>query len=1035
MSSSQGSYSIVSFAGPINYLAETGGWRRIDNTLVPSDRHGYEFENRAHAYKLLLPKYPGAQPLRFEYDGAWITFALEGAISDATPTIRTTSERVDAMPGVDVRWTAGSQGVKEDIILAGPESPRSFTFAVRTSPGLSARLAEDGGIDFVRTDGVRAFSFAAPYMQDSSGMPAETSWAVTYGLTKTEAGYAVSVTADDEWLNDPARVWPVTIDPTIPLEHPDDCHIASGQWAANSHCALTDLKVGYGAGDNSKRRMLLKFPLDPELLQGPRTVTGATLWLWCEGGSTSNGADIQIRRVTTGWTNATSWNAGSPWQTAGGDFGSTNIALRSDTNCGATGWKAWQTAATLTLTDLVQWWADGYYPNHGLLLKQAGETTNNILTVTSTNDASDDHWPYLNVQFSNTAPTVPNELTPISPSWDLDTTPTLSGVYEDVDEGDEGYLLFRICDEMPSTESASCPPGSHVASGVGSGATPGGVSVWSAPALSPGGTYYWQAQAHDGVVSNNSNTARWSEPHTHHVALEPPAPAAPLDESVMPLADPNVLFEVGEDRWIEAELATSPVFGTESIVCSTGWSDNGSAEMHTWDLESCDLAQGVRYWWRGRAADGNPSTSPAPNISAWGSPVWFDAGIGLEDPELADMAASTYADEYNVSVGEADARIADQDRMALADDEIESVLDSYYAGSWFADDGTPTIGVVPPGDIDEALDVVAAYGVTGDVDFVEAASSYDDLMAAADLVDADLVASANGLPFQMGVNEVENRIDVVMSADLTVQHRSNLSQQLAAHGVDVALTYDESAALYRTLTACRAPYCDRPLRGGVLYHGDPVPAAKGAGCTTGFMVGRRSNDELAVLTAGHCIYSDPFDVRSSYRSNHRTHWGIGTSADANITPYDAGLLKVATSSYWYADPWRGWVLLAPREHSPEQVKDYAMTSVGTNARRAKYGQIVCATSGPPLPNGRYSGCGRVQWPDFTIPAEDFGGIRVRHTVMVKMCNHLVGGSSGGPWFKHHRAYGISIATNLVCQNFYQKIGVALDVTDTYLLLE
>ena len=1007
----------------MNYLDGQGNWRPIDTSLVASERLGFAWENKAAAYTVLLPAHPGREPIRFEYDEAWVTFMLRDALAGRTPVVRDGAAKVSVMSGVTAEWSPTATGLKEEIVLTGPQSPRQFTFDLVLSPGLMANIV-DGAIVFADNEGVPAFSFTPPYMMDSSGKEEGLSNNVSYELKQSTGGYELVLTADAKWLAQPERVWPVTIDPTVtlpPINTPSDCHIASGSYADNGHCGYTVLKTGYYNPDGEKRRALLKFDLSGEILE--RDITSASVFLWCEGGTTSNSADILLRRVSHSWVHAT-WNrwesaaapTGGPWGTAGGDFSTTDYGTRN-TNCSTTGWKEWTAGSSgvSTVAGLVNGWIDGTFSNYGVLLKQApGETTNNLLSFTSLEGTG--HEPYLSASFTNTTPSVPETFEPEGPAWDLDTTPTLAAEFVDADTGDHGRAKFRVC----STSSCS---GSVVASGDGTLVASGNTSSWtSATALTLGNTYYWQAQNDDGVASSG-----WSDSQEYQVELVPPELASPLSSTITGLDAASLFFDFDDGLWIQGQVASSALFGGGSIVCDTGWLESESSPGYLWDLDSCSLDEDVEYWWRGRVADGDPAGSPTPHISDWTDPSMFDTGDPPEDPVLLDLAADYYAGEFGVTYAQALARVEAQEVAHRAEaDIIEAAGTDYFGGIWSdpSVDGNLKIGVSAPGDVEAVEDVLDLYGLATTTDIVTVGSSVDELEQAEEAMVDAVVEESGARPATITANVQTNAVEIEVSDELAPASLSALEELASEQAADVGIEQiDEDAVAQEDFAfPCKLwPRCTRPLRGGVGIYKTGTNKI----CTAGFMVRETATADLGVLTAGHCMAGTNSAWHAKTNKGVVKHIGLPEVFLNN--GWDAARIDVASGSYWHGRA-RGFVLLAPRESLPQMFAEYKIK--GT--RIPFYGDVVCVTSLPPLENGRHSGCGTVKNPDYH---DIWLGHFFTHLGMVHMCNETVGGSSGGPWFVNHKAIGVNKGKAGDCELVYQLVEPALEQTGSTLIVE
>ncbi|HEY2940450.1 MAG TPA: DNRLRE domain-containing protein [Gaiellaceae bacterium] len=544
-----GTYSTLFYAGPINYRDEDGVWRPIDDTLVPSSQPGYAYENKANRFKASLPASLADGPVRFALGDRWATFALEGAVSAHAATVVDEEAKFpDVLSGVTVEYAAVPNGLKESIVLADPTAASTFAFALATSPGLTARVNDAGGIDFIDEKGARAFSFAPPFMVDAGGGEEGLSNAVSMKLVQTKAGVEVVLSADAAWLLDPAREWPVTVDPSVTLADTQDCHIASGIYANTSYCLGSGgyVRIGYDSG--YKRRGLFQFNLSS--YKGGQTVTSADLALYCQAATTTNGDDLDVRRITRSWTNGATWNkydGTHAWTTAGGDYGSSNYDSRN-TNCSTLGWKHWYP------TLLVQYWVDGTYPNYGLLVKQRSESITNLLDFTSIEGANATHWPYLQVDYTNVAPSQPTTLAPADGTTSTSRTPTLSATYLDADPGDSGYVKFEVCSDVDCANPV-------VTGGSGTDVASGQSSSWTVPAnvLQVGTTYYWHARGFDGTEDG-----AWTDETRSYRVI-----AAPVNSALPAISGSTRVGQV-----LNASNGT--------------WSDNPTAYSYQW--RTCDLA-------------------------------------------------------------------------------------------------------------------------------------------------------------------------------------------------------------------------------------------------------------------------------------------------------------------------------------------------------------------------------------------------------------------------------------------------------------
>jgi hypothetical protein len=409
----EGTYRTQLFGAPVNYQGAKGQWREIDPTLVPTSEPGFAWQNEAGPARVLFPKSLAAGGARVEQGGTWVEFSLRDAGGTASVSGSTVTY-ADVYPGVSVIYEVVGDGLKESLILAGPDSQRTFSFDVRQSSGVTLKAASDGSVDVVDESGTPQFRVAPPYMVDSATADAAQSDAVSMALESSAGDEVMSVDASSKWLDAPERVWPVIVDPTVMLDTTGgrDCYINESA-PTDSYCAANRVKVGMS--NQKLRRGLLYF--DPSGIPGTM-VEDAQLDLWCDlDASPPTKIEVQVRRATVDrpagattwkqWNDTTSWNkraGNTAWMSGGGgDFGSTVYALRSLNCSAASGYKVWSAGTSgHTMTELVQKWVEGSQSNEendGVVLRTlaADESTSTVLQFYSGETA---HPPVLEVTSS-----------------------------------------------------------------------------------------------------------------------------------------------------------------------------------------------------------------------------------------------------------------------------------------------------------------------------------------------------------------------------------------------------------------------------------------------------------------------------------------------------------------------------------------------------------------------------------------------------------------------------------------------------------
>ena len=187
----------------------------------------------------------------------------------------------DVYPGIDLRYTAYSHNVKEQIIVNAPQEAYRYDFFLELE-GLTAVTNTDNSISLTDREGDVRYTIPAPFMEDYLGA---TSTAVIYTLTPTTGGTILTVEADADWLNHEDREFPVSIDPTLEATAGNSDDQIYATYVVEGTPGIMNpthqhLYFGYGYHDTVKeQRIFLNFHELPTVPEGA-TVVNAELGLY-----------------------------------------------------------------------------------------------------------------------------------------------------------------------------------------------------------------------------------------------------------------------------------------------------------------------------------------------------------------------------------------------------------------------------------------------------------------------------------------------------------------------------------------------------------------------------------------------------------------------------------------------------------------------------------------------------------------------------------------------------------------------------------
>ncbi|MEH1092231.1 LamG-like jellyroll fold domain-containing protein [Micromonospora sp. CPCC 205739] len=408
-----GSYTKRTYDRPVNYRATDGSWRKIDSGLVR------QADGRLHVKANGLgisvagaaaPTTAGARAATPGNDlarvaltsGESVGYQLEGATL-ATPVVDgATAHYRDILPHTDLELTAFDAGVKETIVLRSAEAASSWVFPLRLS-GLTPRLTAQGSVELLNADGKAVAWFPRGFMQDSkvdpkSGAPAESD-KVVFELVTVGGAPALKVTADQAWLRDPARQYPVRIDPTATTGTTGDVFVDNDSTTTHNG---DNLPVGtYNGGTTKARSFIHLDDFDNNGFVGKR-FSAAKLFLyhtWSYDCATHK--PFYVHRVTQAWTVADLSTASYPGPTISSSIGSLTVSDNNPacTNSAANRSVGKWVSVPLNVDTFNDWSTGG--ANEGLALTASETDSTAWKRFTAANYGAGAYKPYLEFTYTN----------------------------------------------------------------------------------------------------------------------------------------------------------------------------------------------------------------------------------------------------------------------------------------------------------------------------------------------------------------------------------------------------------------------------------------------------------------------------------------------------------------------------------------------------------------------------------------------------------------------------------------------------------
>ncbi|SFQ99982.1 RHS repeat-associated core domain-containing protein [Lentzea waywayandensis] len=337
----------------LNYRGKDGTWTPIDPTLV--DDQGKGWRNAAGEVGLRFAGRSDAADLvtLTVDDDHSVSYTLAGAAASTPQVDGATIVYPGVAPKVDLKLESRAGGVKETLVLAGPDAPTRFTFPLRLK-GLTPQI-DNGQVVFKDEKGEPRAVIPPGDMVDAKG---SVSRAVSYRLVQG----ALELTVDEAWLKDPIRAFPVAVDPTVALpvgSGPADASMTAGSAGSG------ELAIG------SNANAYIKFGDLVNRLQY-HTIFGAQLWLVNFDAESCNPRQVDVHPVTENWSSGSGTYPGPAVGAtlASKSFAHGYIAFGQPASACPRAGELFNLGGAGR--DLVQRWVNGEQPNYGLSIRGAG---------------------------------------------------------------------------------------------------------------------------------------------------------------------------------------------------------------------------------------------------------------------------------------------------------------------------------------------------------------------------------------------------------------------------------------------------------------------------------------------------------------------------------------------------------------------------------------------------------------------------------------------------------------------------------------
>ena len=281
----------------------------------------------------------------------------------------------------DFVFAVHNSGVKEYIVLGNDTAPSEFVFRFEHA-GYSIKEVEYGRLGFFDEKGEQVFSLGSLYAVDAAGKYTDQ---VVYDLKEYDDTSAIiAITISDSYRQDPERVYPILIDPSVAMTGADQTYdtFVSSKFPNTNYFEDNHLRTGYD-DDLYVRRTYMRFIMPSYLYSTAYYITDARIKIRQYIGTTPQ---AKAYRVTGSWTSGSlTWN-NKPGDTA--------------TECSALATLDNDNWYNFVVTTIIKKQLNGTYGDYGVMLKDNTESGTQHWSTFYSSEAASPNKPELHITFA-----------------------------------------------------------------------------------------------------------------------------------------------------------------------------------------------------------------------------------------------------------------------------------------------------------------------------------------------------------------------------------------------------------------------------------------------------------------------------------------------------------------------------------------------------------------------------------------------------------------------------------------------------------